>query len=251
MHLTRKRALDQHQDSTTKKPKLVTRSPRKPRPTEDEKRLEQVFIIFEGALSMYFIDGREPPTIVPELMVYSCELLDTVIFKGGTKKPSYRHLAAACIWIMCQFHSDEIGCFGIDTFIMAFRRVDHTITARTLANAQRWILKVVDFDLWAGPTKTNRVFLLERDDDLASRSLVELGFLAEQCFYPPSMVINTFYEAETVQAFIDSKKSKDGSIPSYRDMQCRFRAFCENPKLFQGQFFAWTLEPQNKQPTVV
>lgn len=216
-------------------------SPKSPRLTGDEIRLGQVYVVFEGTLSMYYMDTREHPTIVPEVLVFACDLLERVRILRTPGRPAHNHVAAACVWIGYQFLSDLIGCFTIGTFVKSFLRVDNSITSGKLARAQKWILKAVNFDLW----QPLRIPLLEQDENLDSRNLQELGFISEQFFYPPSMITNTIHDADVVQTFINTKKHKNGGSPGYIDMQNRFRLFCRDPMGFQVAFFGWSLEIKN------
>jgi hypothetical protein len=77
---------------------------------------------------------------------------------------------------------------------------------------------------------------LEGDQDLDTRSLVELGFLAEQSLYPVSMSTGRIQDIRIMDVFL----KKYGH---YEFLRRRLRSFCEDPQRFRESHFKWSLGP--------
>jgi hypothetical protein len=206
-------------------------------------RIQQVGMIYEGCFGIYFMDGAlEDPIIVPYLIVEACTLLERVCPGGHNKNHglSHKNIAAACLYLAIQLHSESMGPFKIRSFVEIFRIQDKTITNKNLRAAQSWVLKELDFSLWCGPEqqKQGKIPFLEGDKDLNERTLIEVGFLAEQSLYDVSMAQGTFQNTKDFRKFLDNHEH-------YKVYRQRLRDFCDDPQKFRETYFKWSL-PRKK-----
>jgi hypothetical protein len=201
-------------------------------------RLEQIFVIYEGCFSLYFMTMLDGPEIVPLVLLEACTYLEKVRGQNPPFPITHKNIAEACLLVAMQFWCEHIGNFKIDLFLEAFQRCDKGLTKKTLSRAQKWVLERLDYGLWYTRQNGTKSFL-EVDQDFEERSLVEMGFLAEQSLFPCSMSTDTFQDCKKVSEFISQHQG-------YKGLQQRLRSFCADTNQFRKEFFGWSFEPKYK-----
>lgn len=211
--------------------------------TPEQMRLQQVATIYEGCFAVYFMDGAfEKPIMVPYLIMEACTYLERVCPGGQKDAPNLQHrdLAAACLLLAIQFHTESMAQFTLESFVRCFRIRDSNLTTAKLVRAQKWVLQKLNHELWCGPEqrKQGRAPFFEQDKGLDNRSLTELGFLAEQSLYPASMQKNKIHDIDEITKFFNQNEG-------YRFLRQRLRFFCGDIDRFRETNFKWSLEPIN------
>lgn len=225
-------ARKQVKQSDLRRPGLSKRVKPEPRVvTVDPTREDLLFVIHEACYSLYYISDEEQPSFVPEMIVQSCAYLEMVCPNEQyyLKRPSPRHVAAACVYLSMQFLSDHLCRLAVDMLVSVFRRCDVTMDKQALAVAKAWLLRKLGYGAWL--TRT----LFEKDADIAYRSLVEIGFLAEICFHPQSVSRMEVCDPDVLEALVSQNEA-------YAGMRTRLRAFCRNPEAFRRTHFRWTIK---------
>lgn len=194
-------------------------------------RTRQIVVILESCYTFYFSQSMDGPEIVPSIFLQSCSYLDRLnqhLRSEGCPHPI--QIAIGCVYAAFKFWADGIFQIKIQKVLNTFRCYDSTLTSDSLSSILLWTLDKLKYNLWNGPGQYDPTrFSLQLDPDWETRTLQELGFLSEQAFYPPSMLLGKIHDFWTVRKYIQ--------LHDYKEILCRLREFCDDPKRFATKYF--------------
>lgn len=204
-------------------------------------RFEQLQVIYEGVYHLYFMDGaQEEADIVLCTIIEACQILERVCPGGESQNKNFyhKHVAAACVYVSLQMHSDTINRYPPEKYVEGFVVTDKTITKRLLVSCQKWVLSEISYNVWIGPNQKEqgkRPFM-DWDQDLESRSLQERGFLAEHTLFPRACREGKPQNCAEFSEYMQNNKNLHVFLKSLRE-------FCQDPILFRMKYFGWSIRP--------